>query len=71
MLADGTYDALVVDAESRTDGRLACELTVLAGPHKGDVVSVVADLAHDPVDLLGLPATIVVVDGRPHVTLEP
>lgn len=71
MLADGTYDTLVIDAEHRADGRTACELALLAGEHKGEVVTVVADLSGDPLDLLGVPATLVVADGEPQVTLEP
>ena len=31
-LPDGTYDAIVVDADTRDDGTTALELTVLAGP---------------------------------------
>ena len=71
MLADGTYDAVVIDAEDRAGGRIACELTILGGEHKGDVVTVVAGLAVDPITLLGLPATLVVTDGEPHLILEP
>lgn len=71
MLEDGTYDAMVVDAEERGDQRVACELTILAGEHKGEVVAVVAALSADPVELLGLPGTLVVSGGEPHLTLEP
>jgi hypothetical protein len=74
MLDDGTYDALVVDAAEVGDkgGAVALELTILAGAHKGEIVTVRATgLAADPVELLGIPATLVVRDGRPEVTLEP
>jgi len=72
VLDDGTYDALVFDAEDRDGGGVAVELTILAGEHKGEVVSVVAaDWAGDPLDLLGIPATLTVADGRPEVTFEP
>jgi hypothetical protein len=71
-LADGTYDALVVDATGRADGAVGIELTVVAGPAKGEVVTVVAlGLPGDPLDLLGVPATLTVVDGAPSLQLEP
>jgi len=73
MLADGTYDAIVVDA---TGDPLRLELAILGGPHKGEVVALRASGVagaggDDPIDLLGVPATIVVTDGEPTVTLEP
>jgi hypothetical protein len=75
MLADGTYDAIVVDAEpGPTAGSVRLELAIAAGPHKGEVVPVTGADARwagrDPLDLLAVPATIVVVDGTPAVTLE-
>jgi len=72
VLEDGTYDALVFDAEARDEGGVAVELTILAGEHKGEVVSVVSEAwTGDALDLLGIPATITVVGGQPTVTFEP
>jgi hypothetical protein len=70
MLDDGTYDTLVIDAEA--DGAaIALELTIVAGPHKGEVVSVRAlHLDRDPLDLMGLPATLTVTSGEPAVVVE-
>ena len=70
-LPDGAYDAIVVDADARDDGTTALELTVLAGPLKGQVVELSGPTRGDVVDLLGLPATITVTDGVPRVRLEP
>jgi hypothetical protein len=71
MLSDGTYDAIVVDAE-RDDSGVRLELTITAGPHKGEVVAVRAStLTMDPVDVLGIPARIVVTNNTPSVVLEP
>ncbi|CAN5744795.1 hypothetical protein BH20ACT2_BH20ACT2_23560 [soil metagenome] len=73
MLADGTYDAIVVDVTERDGdpGALHLELTVLSGAHKGEVVTVRATgVARDPLDLLAVPATLTVADGTPAVTLE-
>jgi hypothetical protein len=71
MLDDGVYDALVVDATD--DGEaVVIELTIVAGPHKGEMVSVrAAGLAQAALETLGLPATITVRDGEPDVELEP
>ena len=71
-IPDGTYDAIVVDASDAGDGAVALELTVLAGELKGRVLEVRGPGdGGDPIDLLGVPATITVVDGRPRVRLEP
>jgi len=73
VLADGTYDAIVVDATDvdAGDAGVRLELTIVAGPHKGDVVAVRAEhLAMTAVETLGLPARLVVTDQRPEVVLE-
>jgi hypothetical protein len=74
VLDDGTYDAVVVDATPRDGGGVSIELTVVAGPAKGEVVTILArELAGDPdpLDLLGIPATLTVTDGSPSLRLEP
>ncbi len=75
-LADGTYDVLVVDASANDDGSISVELTIIAGPAKGDVVSLrtsglAGDNGFEPLDLLGVPATLTVTEGEPSLRLEP
>jgi hypothetical protein len=71
-LPDGSYDAIVVDAEDLADDEIGLELTVLAGPEKGRVVEMRGPrTGHDAIDLLGVPATITVIDGTPRLRLEP
>jgi hypothetical protein len=71
-LPDGTYDALVVEACARDDGSIGLEVTIVVGPAKGEVVSLrTGDLGADPLDLLGVPATLTVDDGVPALRLEP
>lgn len=71
-LPDGTYDALVVDTSEHDDGSIAVDLTIIAGPTKGEVVTLRASgLDGDPLDLLGVPATITVAGGVPSVRFEP
>lgn len=73
MLADGTYDIFVVDAEGGAEpGTMRIDVTVLDGPHKGEVVSVQTSGLHvDEVDALGIPGTLTVRDGQPSLVLEP
>lgn len=72
MLPDGTYDAIVVDADEDAAGVVHLELAILAGEHKSEVVEVAArGLQEDAAFLLAVPATLTVRDGTPHVRLEP
>lgn len=72
MLDDGSYDVIVVDAEQTGDeGALRLELTILAGSHKGEVVSLQASgLGMDEIAALGLPGTLTVHQGDPTVSLD-
>lgn len=71
MLPDGTYDAIVVDADEEK-GVVHLELAILAGEHKGEIVSLRSpDLQGEPALLLAVPATLTVTDGVPNVRLEP
>jgi hypothetical protein len=73
-LEDGTYEVMVVDASQDTEKGpevIHLELAVIAGRHKGEVVRLNGcQLAGDPLDLLGLPATLTVTDGVPTFQLE-
>lgn len=67
VLDDGRYDAFIVWASQRGDA-LVLECTITTGAHRGDVIDIVSppDVqiggahARDPIDLVGLPCTIVV-----------
>jgi hypothetical protein len=71
-LQDGTYEVIVVDAASSPDDAVAhLEVTVVSGPHKGEVVRLAAQhLSGDPLALLGLPATLTVEQGVPALQLD-
>jgi len=60
-LADGRYDAFILAADARDDG-VAISCTITAGPHRGDVIDLVSATfaTRDPLDLMGLPCTLVV-----------
>lgn len=72
MVPDGTYDVFIVDVDELDDGpgwRL--ELTILAGDHKGEVVSInAANLEGDEFDLIGMPGTLTVADGAPSFRID-
>lgn len=71
MLEDGSYDAIVVDAEAAAEGAVELQLAIAAGDRKGEVVTITAaGLDRDPLDLLAVPATITVSNGEPSVSLE-
>lgn len=72
MLDDGVYDVFVVDAEAAGTGdTLRLDLTILAGEHKGEMVSMRAvGLGVDEIDALGMPGTLTVADGAPSIELE-
>jgi len=74
VLEDGTYDVFVVDAAPLEGdaGGLRLDVTILDGPHKGEVVSVnAAGLRVDELDALGTPGTLTVAGGEPSIVLEP
>ena len=68
-IADGTYDCIVVDAELRDDGTSRVEIAITRGALKGETLSLRASQSRrDPIELLGLPATLIVRDGTPSIT---
>lgn len=72
MLGDGSYDVIVVDADAGSEpGSVAIDVAVAAGDHRGELVSITASgLDRDPIDLLAVPATLVITDGTPVLNLE-
>ena len=68
-LDDGEYDCVVVNVE-RDDDVVVIELAISAGASKGDVVRLRAPMEREPVEWLGLPAHLRVVDGTPSFRLE-
>ena len=67
-ITDGAYDAFVIWAGTRTDGDVVLDLTITTGAHKGEVVSMRAtNIERAPLDLVGLPCTLVVERSEPRI----
>lgn len=71
-LPDGSYDVIVVDAETTDEGDVRLELTITLGPHVGRIVALRSrhvDASSipvvDPLTLLGTPGTLRVQRGEP------
>ena len=71
-LADGSYEAIVVDAEGDSDPEvMVLSIAIIAGPAKGQLVEVRAvKLQYDVLDLLAMPCVLTVADGEPKVVFD-
>jgi hypothetical protein len=70
-MADGRYDVFIIDAEIIDATTMRVELMMVNGEDKGNVFALRGPLlAPDPIELLGLPATMTVVDGMPTVHVD-
>ena len=70
-MPDGRYDVFIVDAETIDETTMRVEIAMVSGDEKGDVFAVRGPhLARDPIDLLGLPGTLIVRDGIPRLEVE-
>jgi hypothetical protein len=75
MLPDDTYDAIVIDVEQAENGDIHLELTITLGPQIGRVIALrghhvdtrrrTSTTGFDPLDLLGIPGTLIVRAGVP------
>jgi hypothetical protein len=75
ILPDGTYDAIVIDAEERENADFRLELTITLGPQIGRVIALrahhvdtrrrSAGTSLDPLELLGIPGVLIVREGVP------
>lgn len=73
-LPDGAYDVFVVNADDLpTPGgaTTALELTVTSGEHRSETMALTAPVRlGEPVDLIGLPATLTISGGSPSVRID-
>ncbi len=74
-LPDGTYDAIVIEADPLDETDFRLELTITLGPHIGRVIALrgrhvdtsrhPAGADRDPLGFLGVPGTLIVRAGVP------
>ena len=70
-MPDGRYDVFIVDAETIDETTMRLEIALVSGEDKGDVIAMRGPhLARDPIELLGLPATLIVRDGVPRLEVD-
>ena len=70
-MPDGRYDVFVVDAETIDETTMRVEIAMVSGDDKGAVFAMRGPhLARDPIELLGLPGTLIVRDGVPRLEVE-
>ncbi len=70
-LPDGTYDVMIVDVVIDEPQHVRVDVVLTAGSHRGEVVSLRASsMQRDPLDLMGLPARLVVTEGRPGLEMD-
>lgn len=67
-IADGTHDVIVVSVDEGEQGRTTIEIAFTSGVLKGATTALVSSMPIDrALDLLGLPAALVVEQGRPRL----
>ena len=73
-LPDGSYDVFVVNADDlpTTGGTTtALELTITSGEHRSETLALTApSRLGEPVELIGMPATLTITDGAPSVRID-
>ena len=69
-LDDGDYDCVVVDVTRDEDDVVAIELAIASGASKGHTIRLRTAMHDEPLDWLGLPGTLHVVDGVPRFRLD-
>ena len=69
-LDDGEYDCVVTDVMRGDDGVVVIELAIASGAAKGNTIHLRSAMPDEPLDWLGIPGTLRVVDGAPSFRLE-
>ena len=70
-LQDGVYDVMVVNVDTDDEQTVHIDVVITAGSHRGEVVSLQASaMQRDPLDLMGLPASLRVHEGVPDLEIE-
>lgn len=69
-LDDGEYDCVVTDVARDEDDVVVIDIAIASGAAKGSVVQLRSAMKDEPLDWLGLPGRLKVVDGAPSFRLD-
>jgi hypothetical protein len=72
-LPDGSYDAFVINADDLPGPVVttALELTITSGEYRSETMALTAPTRlGEPVDLIGMPATLTILGGSPSVRID-
>ncbi len=69
-LDDGVYDCVVTDVTRDDNNVVVIELAIAAGGAKGDTIHLRSEMQSEPLDWLGLPGTLRVLNGAPSFRLD-
>lgn len=69
-LDDGVYDCVVTDVMRDDDDVVVIELAIASGVAKGNTIHLRSGMQDEPLDWLGVPGTLRVVDGAPSFRLD-
>jgi hypothetical protein len=77
-LDDGIYDVVIIDVDEAFRGAceqsraraVSLEVLITSGVRKGDVVALQRARGGSELDLLGLPATLTVINGTPRLDFD-
>ena len=70
LLDDGDYDCVVTDVTRDEDDVVVIELAIATGASKGHTIRLRSAMQDEPLDWLGLPGMLHVVEGVPRFRLE-
>ena len=70
LLDDGDYDCIVTDVSRDEDDVVVIELAIATGASKGHTVRLRSAMQDEPLEWLGVPGTLHVLDGVPRFRLE-
>lgn len=71
-LEDGVYDVFVIDALHHEGRVTSVTVTITAGVQRGAIVDIgVTGWEISDIEVMGLPGTLTVDRGAPHLQLEP
>jgi hypothetical protein len=70
LLDDGDYDCVVTDVTRDEHDVVVIELAIATGASKGHTIRLRSAMQDEPLDWLGLPGTLRVIEGVPRFRLE-